>query len=1286
MGQRDGTNTAARKSKPAAMAKEPWLEGLPEVDWVEKSPSCTHSPTQNSSPSRPWVRNCQGCVHRARWAQLAQREAEEKKKKVSQVSPRAPKQTPGKRDEKPLSRPCKLNSPDKTPSKIPLRSNAKLGTPSRDKPTPAPMKKMVTSRAPPEGSINTSNQGTVQVRPVSGDAKGTPEWRRRLVRGEMPSEGQRDLFSPMGLENVFKPPAKASEAPPQPASNRKSSTGDSAQGTRKTATNIGSSRAASGNKGSEKGTSTDQAAEASRLSGQGPDGESKVSCTRSVSEQEDSRNEGLTPISLSQNNTVARRTASGVLESALKRLSSAAGTPKSADRDDADNDEGSPIEDIVDVTVQSLPPDLSMGTQEDSGSRRNGSFRQRPLPQVPVEPQSSMLTASESISSSQSLGDSAVMDSQSTHSVTSSTLTPPPQAKFGSRRRDMTKMNSSGSPLKLFGDHDTFTNGKLLQRMSQFEETLNNASDEDDPTSSLGVRRLRRNRSRASTSRGSSERRSTQKVAQSDSQEASYRRMSRFGSGQLDHFGFAKETDPRLHLSEESDVQLQLRSRRSVRSSVEGSRVSEGKLVSGLSRRVTPRGLTQSRSRPVLFRRSHHNDIDAKRTYSSQGRRSILKRRRTVEPTAEDSQDDDLLQDSPNGPSLLEANMQRRGIDYRNFPQSVTAHNFGDSPAGASWDESPRESNPPLHGSGKTMDERKRSLTTQDFLDEATKVMSIIRAKGRYKGGLASVEEMDNRNAKEDQSDSSRESLSRPPSREGKDDLRTLREPRQLNPRVLSHLRKYADKDDTDGLMMSMMSLRLDGKPDSEEARQSSGNFNDSQGLPPRKRKYPSLSDDEEEDEDMVTGRPGDSTRNSVPTASSGASNTKGVIQPELVSHLIPDQVNGLIFDPATKSWVKRKSGSGLGSRSRSEDSEDDPFGSIPDLSVDSLEERTRMAPTKSEHKKTDSQNTASGVESLDGQKETKDVEHEIRINEGRAQNRRYQPRVVTISFSSPLVSHIAYTDARSEAASHRDENQADYNDSTHGPRHTSPKDRPFRGRPVFRIDEQPEDSKTGMSIVRRDASGQVTSTPSDNDPWMAGPEYHSFHLSPLPDFTVNQLDDPVQLELSYIAQRTHLSSLRQIHGAFALATEDLIKHITDVEPYEPYWEDVRRLNLSGRGLVTLHRLNEFCPRLEELDVSENELGHLTGAPSTLRHIRVQRNHLTDMTAWGHLTNLQYLDVSNNELERLDGFSGLIHLRELRANNNKINNIDGILGLDGLLRLELRGNELATVDFGRSEL
>jgi Leucine-rich repeat (LRR) protein len=231
------------------------------------------------------------------------------------------------------------------------------------------------------------------------------------------------------------------------------------------------------------------------------------------------------------------------------------------------------------------------------------------------------------------------------------------------------------------------------------------------------------------------------------------------------------------------------------------------------------------------------------------------------------------------------------------------------------------------------------------------------------------------------------------------------------------------------------------------------------------------------------------------------------------------------------------------------------------------------------------------------------------------------------------------------------------------------------------------------LSILRGD-SGDVESTPDKDHPETSmmyltqtgSDTTYSFHLSPLPDFTADGIDQPLHLELSYVAQRTRSTSLRQVHGTFALATEDLVKHLTEAEPFEPYWDHVRRLVLRDKGLITLHKLNEFCPRLEDLDVSDNEIGQLGGVPTSLRTLRIPRNCLSNLTAWGHLVNLQYLDVSNNELDSLDGFGSLIHLRELKADGNNIRNIDGILDLNGLLTLKLSNNSLGAIDFGTGEL
>ena len=127
-------------------------------------------------------------------------------------------------------------------------------------------------------------------------------------------------------------------------------------------------------------------------------------------------------------------------------------------------------------------------------------------------------------------------------------------------------------------------------------------------------------------------------------------------------------------------------------------------------------------------------------------------------------------------------------------------------------------------------------------------------------------------------------------------------------------------------------------------------------------------------------------------------------------------------------------------------------------------------------------------------------------------------------------------------------------------------------------------------------------------------------------------------------------------------------------------------MELREKRLTTLHKLDEFCGKIEELDVSHNQISQLKGAPASVRHLRMTHNHLSDLTAWNHLINLQYIDISNNEIESLSGFKCLVHLRGLRADNNKISSLDGIGQLDGLLSLRLRGNLLESVDFSGTRL
>ncbi|KAK9450331.1 uncharacterized protein V1518DRAFT_413570 [Limtongia smithiae] len=169
----------------------------------------------------------------------------------------------------------------------------------------------------------------------------------------------------------------------------------------------------------------------------------------------------------------------------------------------------------------------------------------------------------------------------------------------------------------------------------------------------------------------------------------------------------------------------------------------------------------------------------------------------------------------------------------------------------------------------------------------------------------------------------------------------------------------------------------------------------------------------------------------------------------------------------------------------------------------------------------------------------------------------------------------------------------------------------------------------------------------------------------------------------SHLHEATNVSLL---DSSFSIAVHNLVKVLSDLYPSEMRWEDLAVLDLHGRGLETLVRLSEWCPNVVDINMNDNHLAHLTGAPSTTRTLRVARNSLSQLTAFGSLVNLQYLDLSENQIETLDSMKSLVHLRELIVNNNELVNINGIMQLDGLIRLSVQGNKLDVVDFDSSSL
>lgn len=149
---------------------------------------------------------------------------------------------------------------------------------------------------------------------------------------------------------------------------------------------------------------------------------------------------------------------------------------------------------------------------------------------------------------------------------------------------------------------------------------------------------------------------------------------------------------------------------------------------------------------------------------------------------------------------------------------------------------------------------------------------------------------------------------------------------------------------------------------------------------------------------------------------------------------------------------------------------------------------------------------------------------------------------------------------------------------------------------------------------------------------------------------------------------------------SFGVAHDRLVQLITDVQPFEPYWEQLRTIDLSHKGIDSLARLKEFLPALDEARLNNNAIEYLSGIPSTVRTLHASFNRLTSLTSVNHLRNLQYLDISHNQLDGVSQLKCLSHLRELNCSHNGITDLSGILDMDCLIKLNASSNQIKRVD------
>lgn len=1375
---------------------------------------------------------------------------------------------------------------------------------------------------------------------------GTPEWRKRLLKGQMAYSDQKDLFSPMGLEKLFnkpspalpKPSSKArllqkfgdmpSSPPPwKPASQPNTLEDDLLEDWDEEAGKDDSVMADDTNQSSDKNersgaenesnSGTQNATAIHRPTHQSllelgekteQDGKS-----RAVSGQTEMENESFSPVYITKNNGVDGQVAYTPMNITKSQMASRF---EALQRKDSKTDESSELDFTKEkggdsslfakLRDDTLPDDLPVGTPDvveinkyittrRGGYSNDGSFHTKPLSpsstsSLKSRPRDRTL---DTTSNTVALKDQDTAKSSSEITISNHASAVPEGTTTPRQAKSTLSHRSSGSPLKLFGNHDTFTANRLHRRLTQLEdqtEPTENLPFEDE-TDSYHITTGKENHTSVKESTYS-------KTVIQNSNSArivdrrDFSKASSFGQGEFDAYKFPDEftsqsdeheliendsvndleqSPPshavppgsrpqfRFHLDESPTLHHPPSGKRKM-----SKASSRNSLGSAWSTNDLKHAKVRSRQGTLESIPQHSETLEpaeGKRAPTSPGKNPTPKRRRTLH--AVDLEETNDLADE----SLMERNQTVQGVAGRkrkNARQGIQ-NNMADpetlakrhilrprnpTPSQRRRDliqaevleaaEAFVQSSPRLHviqehldssnleGNSPGPDEaravatevaafsmrlakaakgeiRKRSVTTQDFLDEAMKIMEFIRTKGRPASGLESLEESESESLLELptnlEAPENPGTFSRPPSRDDRPNSgwRNPNNAQDVDTQVLNHLRRFQERSD-DFFGSSVRSLHV------SQAQQSSPNSRDMfaghtnqirvhDGRRARNTRDAMSVAILNADPDSFEGTDGTYQSNPSTQSSFGKtalsngsrrSDNVATLAPEAVAHLIPHEIAGMSFDREKGIWVRKrkmdKANKNVGDISGTNASEDDPFLDIPDLSVDESKEvhyksseakefltdeiqcqKTALSDTVRDDLHEQVGEVTQVLEpplssvvskptfmmSSAGQPETRatswsednsmasqkhpthqqsrvqhetfsdDVEHEITIDEGRngspRRRKEHRLRDITLSFSTPPAPYRWGNDRDMNDESIMSQSVDGLNDvseyhaepptlrhevrsSTKSFSRQSSKRTTFTRQHLNFEAVPPIDELNELSIVADDRIGRrvklsvsignkMATTVSNRQAMAPVPSSPNkgdvtFMLSDLPDFSINQIDERENPNRVLVKRDGSIA----VEDRYGIGSAELVKALQDEEPDEPYWEDLRRVSLCSKGLPNLHRLEVFCWRLEEVDVSNNALHQVIGLPPTVRRLKASDNCLSSLTTWDHLPNLQYLDISHNDVDALIGLGNLVHLRELNASDNRIEDIDDILFLDGLMKLNLGRNKLNRIDLQKSNL
>ncbi|KAK5117251.1 hypothetical protein LTR62_005868 [Meristemomyces frigidus] len=1366
--------------------------------------------------------------------------------------------------------------------------------------------------------------GTVQLRSKSASPakkQETLEWKKRLVAGQVGYGDQTDLFGPSALENIFarskgaeneEPKAKKrmgwlqksdpfmpSSPPPWPQNYSSKSRHNDFDKVDEEAGFQSDQEAASRQEdsfGSNPFDTQQSSGATDRYASLVQHHDDQVVSNRTISGQTELEQEDFSPVYISKHTTINGQVNYAALDShtikQFQRMDINLRHPSQVedtvpqDEHEFRGVEASTFTDGPASEAAQAAPDLSLsenlptGTPTIASLNHNvefkrggysgyGSFKQRPLSPSPSKVADSRLQEESGLLSPSGAHSRFMPRAPSPPVATSTPLRPTTPSPI--------KARASGSPLKLFGPHDTFTSNRLLRRMSQLDPD-GNLVKKDLPgiaaqalpgtshprvvstasSQSFGSGQLDQHAFNAEitiTSASDSDRSPGSEIAVPGARDPQYFRQESSPALTSTFKTKRKLSKHSAAGSKASTIEAQPRSAARLQATVEDAsemdayyeRAEQVKTIDTSKRPPTSpfKNPTPKRRRTLHASELEDGITEANMSYHTQMQEAVSSRKRKdARPgAAQDMADPNTLANRkilrPRNPTpsqrrqQIQAELREVAEEFaEQEPERLEAvMEHIESFVAGSMDGPPSFKQQAealatevanfslrVHKPSGEFGQRKRSITTQDFLNEAVMVMQLIRAKARPQSGLGSVEESD-AEALEDsvtpngsfQDHGNSLRVSRPPSREGRHSgWRSAMQP-QTDARVVSHLRKFQETENTEFISESVASLPIDdeeSRADNVVVMDEHSNIRISGPV----TQFPRAPDSQDDSRPVSQRSEGSafatnpSTGRTHDTSSTRKSENVGTLAPDAVAHLIGEEVGGMNFDKEQQRWVRVKS-----PEKRKNDiylappstltSDDDPFREISDLPVDEQTELRRISSSgksghlasipstnhdfavdSDEEAKSTEQEHQTSAQTVISRPVTRDSSHMqsrfhhahsssvpshySAFNSSRTQEKvetratsyndeelprlsqvgkaRHQPwasaalqatvalrteceKVVEEpSMEESFEKREAQTETEMTTTNQlRDDTALDATQpavaTIQSPKLRQSIQRPFNA-PVAAWQEmatrqmslcrqtltskafaQPR-AQSEISLIaalpgermmsfsmsvsrpaptRHQTYGQVSELPSSPSKCNLN---STLLLSDLPDFTVHETDEVQRPTEKALAQRLANHAAVEIDDRYALAVKDLVKTLTDVQAAEPYWEDVRELDLHDRNLASLYGLDDFCTRVQRMDVSDNCLPHLEGAPATLRMLNARSNQLSDLSPWHHLMSLQYLDLSDNQLTSLVGLSSLVHLRELVVHDNQVSNLDGVHELDGLLTLKLRGNRIKHLDFDGSQL